>query len=180
MVQIQVSLKSMHNFTCLLYFFHITDAYMNMVLKKENGQSFPGAVQKKSNLAASSLQSHLITFWSPQLWMLLSQLQNETQRLHQKPSCLSDAAYCNTGQLRWMLRPLRSCWKRLAFFFFSAHFFLLHSVIIYQKKAELLHSWQPLGQTMKKKTYVDIMPTILLFFSYLCPTGKTAEGHELC
>ena len=67
--------------------------------------------------------------------------------------------------------------------FFSLHiffFFLLHSVIIYQKKAELLHSWQPLGQTMKKKSYVDIMPTILLFFSYLCPTGKTAEGHELC
>ena len=97
---------------------------MNMVLKKENGQSFSGAVQKKSNLAASFLQSHLITFWSLQLWMLLSQLQNETQRLHQKPSCLSDAAYCNTGQLRWMLRPLRSCWKRLALFFFSVHIFL--------------------------------------------------------
>lgn len=83
---------------------------------------------EKSNWAASSLRSHLISFWSLQLWMLLSQLQNETQRLHQKPSCLSDAASCNTGQLRWMLRPLRSCWKRLAFFF--SHFYSIVSLSI--------------------------------------------------
>ena len=119
------SLTEVHALFYLLIVLFLTSQMLIWIWfwKKDNGQWFSGAVQNKSNLAASSLQSHLITFWSLQLWMLLSQLQNETPRLHQKPSCLSDAAYCNTGQLRWMLRPLRSCWKRLAFFFLCTFFF---------------------------------------------------------
>lgn len=122
-------------------------------------------------MAASSLRSHLISFWSPQLWMLLSHLQNETQRLHQKPSCLSDAAYCNTGQLRWMSRPLRSCWKRLAFF--SLHIFIPYSHYL-SEEGWVCAQLTATGSNHEKKRYVDIMPTILLFFSHLCPTEKNS------
>lgn len=92
--------------------------------------NFPKLHRTQSNCLISSLQSHLISFWSLQL--LLSHIQNETQRLPQKPSCLSDAAFCNTGQLRWMLLYVlcdhaERVW--LLFFFLPATF-LLYSLII--------------------------------------------------
>lgn len=78
-----------------------------------------------SNWAASSIQSHLISFWFLQLWMLRSHLQKETHRLqNQKRACLSDVVYCNTGQLRWMLCPVimlkEELWVFCFFFFYTA------------------------------------------------------------
>lgn len=61
--------------------------------------------------------------------MLLSQLQNGTQRFHQKPSHLSDAVCCKTSQLRWIVCLLQSNWTRLAFFF-CAHFYSIGSLSI--------------------------------------------------
>lgn len=118
---------------------------------RENGRSFSEACTEKEQSVwqYSPKLFHKLLISLP-LWVLLSHLQNETQRLHQKPSCLSDAACCNVGQLRWMLCPLRSLWKRLAFFFFffAEHFLFL---ITYQRRAKLLYSWQPLGWTIKRR-----------------------------
>lgn len=120
----QFSLNYMHYFTCIFYILcHIINTFMNRALKRKWKIIFWSCAEK-SNWTASSFRSHLISFWSPQLWVLLSQLQNGIQRLKdQKPSCLSDAAYCNTGHLRWILRLQRSWKKRLALFF-STHIFI--------------------------------------------------------
>lgn len=87
----------------------------------------------KNNYIISSVQRHMISFWSLQLRMLLSHIQNETQRLPQKPSCLSDAAFCNTGQLRWMLLyVLCDHAERVWLFITPTHFYSVVSLSIRQ------------------------------------------------
>lgn len=144
-------------------------------LKEKMGDHFLKVCKNLELQLDCQLRSNLISFWSLQLWMLLSQLQNETQRLHQKPSCMSDAAYCNTSQLRWTLCPLWSCWKRLTFFF--AKCFSPWSHYLSEMGSVVAHLTAT-GSNYEK--YVDKMSAILSFFYHLCQTGKTAEGHELC
>lgn len=91
------------------------------MLKKKIDDHFL-KVHKMANWAPSSLCSHFVSVWSQQLWMLVSKLQNKTQRLKTKPLSLSDAASRTTGQLKWLLCPLRSC------FLFSTPFYSIVSL----------------------------------------------------
>lgn len=139
----KVSLNPVHYFTYILYILCLITNAHKCLKEKKMEDHFVKLCRKRAIWLPVLSEATGLSFWSPQLWTLLSHLQNETQRLHQKPSCLSDAGYCNTGQLKMDVTYSAIIIVKVIGFF-SPHI-SYHSLIIHQKSVELLHTWQPLG-----------------------------------
>lgn len=116
-----------------------------------------------------SLRRNPISFWSLQQQMELSQKQKSA-------SPVPGAAWVMQPPARAVSRDRccvfvrevdEKCCYCLVFFFPFPCFFLsqVYTFVIYQRRVELFHIWQPLGWTQKR--HVDKVSATLSFFSHL-------------